>query len=132
MEMSEKESFPAPTPTHKLSTTSVMWNISIGQLGLAAWLCSLPAPAHLLVSSILENWKKSLISQRQLKTSVLSTFFSYYIQNTATAGGKINYIAAKTRTSDQLCALPIYRAPPPSQSVCLEDQKGNREGLDAV
>jgi len=26
--------------------TSTVWNISIGQLGLAAWLRSLPAPAH--------------------------------------------------------------------------------------
>jgi len=25
---------------------SMVWNISTGQLGLAAWLCSLPAPAH--------------------------------------------------------------------------------------
>jgi len=31
---------------------SMVWNISIGQLGLAAWLCSLPAPAHLLSSWI--------------------------------------------------------------------------------
>jgi len=48
--ISLKEGIPAPwlTPSHKQSTTSVVWNISIGQLGLAAWLCSLPAPAHLL------------------------------------------------------------------------------------
>jgi len=25
---------------------SMVWNISTRQLGLAAWLCSLPAPAH--------------------------------------------------------------------------------------
>jgi len=39
-----------PTPIHKLSMTSMVWNISIGQLRLAAWLYSLPAPAHLLIS----------------------------------------------------------------------------------
>jgi len=50
-EMRKKE-IPAPlsTPIHKLSTTSMVWNIPIGQLGRAAWLCSLPAPAHLLSS----------------------------------------------------------------------------------
>ena len=41
---------PQPTLTYKLSVTSVVWNIPVAQLGLAAWLCSLPAPAHLLVS----------------------------------------------------------------------------------
>jgi len=41
---------PRPTPIHKLSMMSMVWNISIGQLGLAAWLSSLPAPAHLLIS----------------------------------------------------------------------------------
>jgi len=39
-----------PAPIHKPSMMSVVWNISTGQLGLAAWLCSLPAPAHLLMS----------------------------------------------------------------------------------
>ena len=37
-------------PIHKLSMTFMVWHISTGQLGLAAWLCSLPAPAHLLIS----------------------------------------------------------------------------------
>jgi len=41
---------PQPTPAYKLSTTPVVWNISTGQLGLAAWLCSLAALVHLLVS----------------------------------------------------------------------------------
>jgi len=27
-----------------------VWNISVGQRGLAAWLRSLPAPAHLPIS----------------------------------------------------------------------------------
>jgi len=47
----EKSRFlpPRPTPTYKLSVTSMLWNIYVGQLGLAAWLCSLPAPAHLLI-----------------------------------------------------------------------------------
>ena len=48
------------------------------------------------------NWKKSLISQQQLKTSVLSTFFLYWIQNTADTGRKINsIISAKTKTLSQ-------------------------------
>ena len=43
---------PAPqtTPICEVSRTSMVWNISIGQLGLAVWLCSLPTPAHLLIS----------------------------------------------------------------------------------
>jgi len=36
---------------------SMVWSISISQLGLAAWLCSLPAPAHLPVSWIRETAK---------------------------------------------------------------------------
>jgi len=32
------------------SMLSMVWNISVGWLRLAAWLCSLPASAHLLVS----------------------------------------------------------------------------------
>jgi len=39
-----------PTPVYKLSITFMVWNISFGQLRLAAWLCSFPAPAHLLIS----------------------------------------------------------------------------------
>ena len=38
---------PAHQPIYKLSITSMIWNISIDQLGLSAWLCSLPAPAHI-------------------------------------------------------------------------------------
>jgi len=34
---------------------SVVWNILIEQLGLAAWLCFRPAPAHLLISSAWES-----------------------------------------------------------------------------
>jgi len=55
----------------------MVWNISVGQIGLAVWLCSLAAPAHFLISCVRENGKESLISWQQLKTSVLSTFFSY-------------------------------------------------------
>jgi len=39
-------------PFYKLSMTSMVWNISTGQLRLAVWPCSLPAPAHLLISRI--------------------------------------------------------------------------------
>jgi len=28
----------------------VVWNILVGWLGLSAWLCFLPTPAHLLIS----------------------------------------------------------------------------------
>jgi len=54
-ELMEKFSAPQPTPIYKLNMMSVVWNISIGQLGLAAWLCSLPAPAHLLCSRTRES-----------------------------------------------------------------------------
>jgi len=37
--------------------TSMLWNICIGQLGLAASLCSLPAPANLLISWTRETGK---------------------------------------------------------------------------
>ena len=41
---------PQPTPIPKLSMMPRVWNISVGQRGLAAWLRSLPAPAHLPIS----------------------------------------------------------------------------------
>jgi len=41
---------PWPTPIYTMSLMSMVWSISTGQRGLAAWLCSLPAPAHLLIS----------------------------------------------------------------------------------
>jgi len=52
LELTEKKRIPAPRPTpiYKLSMTSMVWNISLGQLGLAAQLCFPPAPAHLLIS----------------------------------------------------------------------------------
>ena len=54
-----KERFPAPSPApiYKLSMTSGLCSISIGQLALAVWLCSLPAPAQLLIGWIWETEK---------------------------------------------------------------------------
>jgi len=40
---------PWPTAICKLNMMSMVWNISMGQLGLAVWLHSLPAPAYLLI-----------------------------------------------------------------------------------
>ena len=59
---SEKEEIPNTRPTviPKLSVISMVWNTSSGQLGLAAWLCSLPAPAHMFASWIWEIGKKVL------------------------------------------------------------------------
>jgi len=37
----------------------MVWNISPGQLGLAGWLCSLPAPAHCSLAEY-EKLKKVL------------------------------------------------------------------------
>jgi len=48
---------PQPTPIYKLSITSMIWSISIGQLGLAAWLCLLPALVHLLISPAWQTGK---------------------------------------------------------------------------
>jgi len=45
-------------PTHKLSMTFMVWNISIGQLGLSAWLGSCLAPAHHWLNT--GDWKKVL------------------------------------------------------------------------
>jgi len=47
---------PRPTLIYKLDVTSMVWNIAIGQLRLAAWLCSLPAPVHQLN---IGDWKIS-------------------------------------------------------------------------
>ena len=58
----EKDPAPQPAPVYMLSMTSVVRSISTGQPGLAAWLCSLPAPAHLLFSQTWETEKRSLIS----------------------------------------------------------------------
>jgi len=41
---------PQPPSIHKLRMMFLLWNIFIGQLGLAGWLCYLLAPAHLLIS----------------------------------------------------------------------------------
>jgi len=46
----ERDSCPRLTPIYKQNKTSMVWNISIGQLGLSVWLCSLPASAHLLIN----------------------------------------------------------------------------------
>jgi len=56
-EKSREASCPRPTPIHKLSLMPMVWNIAIGQPGLAAWLYSLPAPARWLN---VRNWKKIL------------------------------------------------------------------------
>ena len=50
----QEEQIPPTQPTliYKLSMTSMVWTISTGQLGLAVWLCSLPAPAQLVISWI--------------------------------------------------------------------------------
>ena len=53
---------PQPTPIYILSMASMVWNISVGQLGLAVCLCSLPALLHLLISWTWETEKRSLIS----------------------------------------------------------------------
>ena len=53
---------PRPTPVYVLSMMSMVWNIAVGQRGLATWLCSLQGPAHLLISRTWETGKKSLVS----------------------------------------------------------------------
>jgi len=57
MEKRRADSCPRPTPIYKQSMTSMVCNISTGHLGLAAWLCSLPAPEHLLISQTWETEK---------------------------------------------------------------------------
>ena len=100
---------------------STVWNMSIGQLGLSVWLCSLSAPAHW----IMRNSKNSLISQQQLKPSVLPTFFSYYIQNTAATGRKINSsktqphnIHKSSTMSFSLTTSPWFPADPLLKTHC--------------
>ena len=57
IELTEKDQAPkkevaslSANPLCRLITMPMVWNISIGQPGLAAWLCSLSAPAQLLIS----------------------------------------------------------------------------------
>jgi len=61
--MEKRLPVPWPIPIHKLSMTSVVWNISIGQLELAAWLCTLPALGHLLFSQKWETEKSHRITE---------------------------------------------------------------------
>jgi len=49
-----------PASIYKLSIMSMVSSISIGQLGLDAWLCSLTASAHLLIISAWETRKSPL------------------------------------------------------------------------
>jgi len=48
-----KISAPRPTPIHKLSVASMVWNISIGQLGLSGH-----APSQLLYTCSLAEYEK--------------------------------------------------------------------------
>ena len=58
MEMREEQiPVPQPTPNHTLSVPPMVQNISTGYLGLPAWPCSLPSPAHLLTGWIQETGK---------------------------------------------------------------------------
>ena len=92
-----RASCPLAAPFHKLSVTSVVWNISTGQLGPATWLCSLPAPARLLISWTWEmgrspwfhsnNWKHQCYQHSSCTKSKLQQLL----------GGKLT-IPAKTRT----------------------------------
>jgi len=43
--MEKRISVPRTSSIYKLNMTSMVWNISIGQLGLPAWLSSLLVPA---------------------------------------------------------------------------------------
>jgi len=56
-ELMEKGSCPWPTPIYKLRMASMVWNIYNGHLGLAAWLCSLQALVHLLISQTQQTGK---------------------------------------------------------------------------
>ena len=66
-----------PTPIYKMRMISVLWNISFGHLGLSVCLCSLPPPAHLLISWMWETDKSPWFHSNNWKTSVLSTLFLY-------------------------------------------------------
>jgi len=47
---SQKSFCPPANPIYILSMMYMIWNISTGHPGLAAWLCFLPALVHLLIS----------------------------------------------------------------------------------
>jgi len=70
----EKTDFPTPTPLHRLSMTFMVWNISIGRLGLAAWLCSLPALALLIIIWVRETGRSPSFSATTENISVINIF----------------------------------------------------------
>ena len=51
------------------------------------------------------DWEKSLISYQQLKNSMLSTLFSYQMQNAAATEKKINSVPAKTKTVSKVISV---------------------------
>jgi len=57
----EEKSIPAPSPTpiHKLSVMSMVWNISIGHLGYLSG-CAPPQPLHTCSSAESEKLEKAL------------------------------------------------------------------------
>jgi len=72
----EDSSPPQPTPIYKLSTMSMVWNISAG----SGWLpgCALSQLPHTCTSAELGKRKKLLDFLATTKNiRVLSTFFSY-------------------------------------------------------
>ena len=82
---------PLPVPIYILSMASMVSSISVGQLGLAAWLCSLPASAH---QPNLGNCKKASISQQQLKPSV-------YYQHSSHTKSKTQEVLGRKLTLSQ-------------------------------
>jgi len=51
-------SAPQAVPIYKLLMASMVWNISIGELGFGAWLCPLPPLVQLLVIPTWETAKR--------------------------------------------------------------------------
>jgi len=98
---------PCPTLISVLSMTSVVWNISVSQLGRAAWLCSLPAPAHLLISWTWETGKSPrFLSNNDNHQCVINIILLLNPKHRAT-NKKINSIPAKTRTASCRRFLPV-------------------------
>jgi len=101
-----------PTSVYILSMTSMVWNISLGQLGLAAWLCCLPALVHLIISPTQETEKRSLISLQQLKSSVYYQHSSHNKFKTQQLLGR-KIIQAETGTQGKKFYKSLHIRKPP-------------------
>jgi len=70
----------------------MVWNISIGQLGLSGWLCSLPAPEHLLISWIWQAEESPWFCSNNWKHQCYQHSFGSKSKTQQLLGGKLTLL----------------------------------------